>query len=733
MSILRIAVPAPLRRTFDYLPPPGCPDERLRPGTRVRVPFGRGRRVGILVERAETSELADSRLRRAEAVLDAEPLVSHELIALARWAGRYYHHPLGEVLAAMLPAPLRRGRPARPAGSRRWRLTEAGRAASPAELRGPRQAALLRRLGEHPEGLSAEALAAEPGDWRGALRALTAKGWAEATSALPCPSMPRDDEPEIAPQLNADQARAVACIGERLEGFRPWLLDGVTGSGKTEVYLRLIEQALAAGRQALVLVPEIALTPQLIRRFERRLAAPLVVLHSGLGEQERLSAWLAARAGRAPVVIGTRSAVFTPLAAPGVLIVDEEHDPSYKQQEGFRYSARDVAVVRARHLEVPVVLGSATPSLESLYNVERGRYGHLSLPERAGSARPPRIEVLDLRGKPVTAGLSAPLIEAMGEALTDGGQVLLFLNRRGYAPTLLCHECGWVAECRRCDAHLIFHQRQRRLRCHHCGAERPVEAQCPGCGAADLRPVGEGTERIEEALAARFPQVGIARIDRDTTRRRGALQALLEAARRGEHSILIGTQMLAKGHHFPNVTLVGVIDGDQGLFGADFRAAERMAQLILQVAGRAGRADRPGRVLVQTHYPEHPLLAILTREGYAAFARAVLAERRAARLPPVTALALLRAEAPAPQAPLRFLEAAAVLAGDLAPPEVTRLGPVPAPMERRAGRHRAQLLLQADDRGPLHALLEAWVPRLGELAEARRVRWSIDVDPQDML
>jgi primosomal protein N' (replication factor Y) len=420
------------------------------------------------------------------------------------------------------------------------------------------------------------------------------------------------------------------------------------------------------------------------------------------------------------------------LQKPGVIILDEEHDASFKQQDGFRYNARDLAVIRARELNIPVLLGSATPSLESLHNVERGRYQRLCLPERVGNALAPAIEVLDVRRQQLEAGLSAALMKRMETHLERGDQVLLFLNRRGFAPTLICHECGWLCQCRQCDAHMTLHLQRHRLICHHCTAEQPLTAACPVCGSVDLRALGQGTERIESVLKKRFPDIGIARLDRDNTRRKGSLQQLLQEIERGERRILIGTQMLAKGHHFPDVTLVGIVDADQGLFGADYRASERMSQQILQVSGRAGRADKAGTVIIQTHHPGHPLLHTLIKRGYGAFAKIALNERRSTGLPPFTCQALLRADAMQQDLPQIFLREAAELAAGWSS-GVELLGPVPAPMERRAGRYRAQLLLQAADRRSLHQLLEPWVDRLSGLKSARKVRWSLDVDPLDLL
>jgi len=727
-NILRVAVPSPLPRLFDYLPPPGF-QGTLRPGMRLRVPFGRTRQVAVLVELVAESELPRIQLRPALEVLDGEPLLPAELLALLGWAARYYHHPPGEVITTALPVLLRQGRAAQAQSAPLWQLSPPGREAlaDPALERAPRQRALLARLAAEPEGLRGDALRDLP-DWSGTARTLLKKGWLIRSDAPP-PAAPAGTPPELSEAQRAAVAAVVAALG----GFRSFLLEGVTGSGKTEVYLRIIQAALARGEQALVLVPEIGLTPQLLARFQARLPGPLAVLHSALGDRERLNAWLQARAGQARVVIGTRSAIFTPLARPGVIIIDEEHDPSFKQQEGFRYNARDLAVVRGRRLGIPVLLGSATPALESLHNARRERYQWLSLPERVGGAREAPIQLLDVRRQPMDQGISQPLAERIQKHLDHGGQVLLFLNRRGFAPTLICHECGWLAGCQRCDARLTLHtQRRHKLICHHCGFEQAVPTRCPECAGVDLKALGQGTERIEQYLQQHFGRFGIARIDRDSTRRKGSLEALLEDIHAGRRRVLLGTQMLAKGHHFPDVTLVGIVDADGGLFGTDFRASERMAQLILQVAGRAGRAERPGVVVVQTHHPGHPLLNTLVRDGYGAFARATLAEREAALLPPFSNQALLRADATDAQRPLSFLEDALARALETGV-QVELLGPVPAPMERRAGRYRAQLLVQAVARSVLHGFLDRWLPTLPACREARRVRWSLDVDPLDLL
>jgi len=730
--VLHVAVPVPLRRLFDYLPPPGPLPE---PGCRVRVPFGRRRLVGVVCAVSRHSELPDDRLRSALERLDDTPLLRAEDLALLSWTADYYHYPLGEVVAAALPVMLRQGRPARSRGLRRWRLSAAGQVADTNLLqRAPRQAELFAALrAAATAGMTRPELAKLPGTAGGALRALLRRGWVEEMDAAEAAAVAAGDAPSAAPglELNSAQRSAVETLAAA-RGFTAFLLDGVTGSGKTEVYLQAIAEVVGRGLQALLLVPEIGLTPQLLARVEERFGSAPAVLHSGLADGERLDGWLAARDGRAPVVVGTRSAIFVPLARPGLIVVDEEHDPSYKQQEGFRYHARDLAILRASRAAIPVLLGSATASLETLYNAERGRYRTLRLPQRAGVARPPRIDLVDMRGQRLVAGLSPKLLTALDEVLGGGGQALVYLNRRGFAPTLLCQACGWLAECRRCDARMTLHLGRGRLCCHHCGSERPPEAACPECGSGVLHPVGHGTERLEALLAARYRDHGVVRIDRDTTRRRGSLDAMLNGVHEGRYRLLVGTQMLAKGHDFPNVTLVGVVNADAGLFSTDFRASERVAQQIVQVVGRAGRAERPGRVLVQTYHPGHPLLQALVEHGYHAFAANALAERKAAAMPPYGHLALLRAEAAQADTALAFLEAAAARLESDRIAGIEVWGPVPAPMPRRAGQQRAQLLLLANRREHLQAILRGWAARIEGDPLARTVRWSLDVDPIEL-
>ena len=747
--VLRVAVPCPLRRWFEYLPPPGggaagaAAAARLLPGTRVKVPFGRSVRTGVILEAAQGSKIEAGRLREVAEVLDGEPSLPPPLLRLLTWAADYYHHPVGDVVRTALPVRLRGTRPAAPGpGESVWRLTPAAGADS--ELaRAPRQAAVVAALREAARtgggpGLDEARLAAAVPRWRPALRALVKKGWVEAAPAgRPAPA----GAPSKLAAPNGSQARAIGAIAAAAGSFRAFLLDGVTGSGKTEVYLAVIDRLVRAegaggnggGGQALVLVPEIGLTPQLVARFRAALPVPVTVLHSGMAAGERLKGWQAARAGESRVVIGTRSAVFTPLARPALIVVDEEHDPSYKQQEGFRYSARDLALMRGSIEGVPVVLGSATPSLETMHLAAAGRCRRLPLAERAAGARMPDLALHDVRRRPLAAGgLSERLIAAIDERLRRREQTLLFVNRRGFAPVVMCHDCGDAIECRHCDSRLVLHRADRRLRCHHCGAAQAVPPRCAGCGSPDLVSVGVGTQRLAEGLAERFPGARVLRVDRDSTRGRGELDRIVRAAREGGVDVLVGTQMLAKGHDFPRVTLVGVVDADAGLFSPDFRAPERVAQIVTQVAGRAGRGALAGEVIVQTRRPRHPLLGALAGEGYAAFAAEALAERSRARLPPFARLALLRADAPAAETSLRFLAEARRLAEGLRRPEVEAMGPVPAPMERRGGRYRAQLLLRSASRADLQAFLGAWVEGLGRIAGRRGLRWSLDVDPIDL-
>ncbi|MCW9023212.1 MAG: primosomal protein N' [Gammaproteobacteria bacterium] len=733
MLILQIAIPTPLRRQFDYLVPRGFDSANLQPGMRVKVPFGRRQTVGIILAIVDYSDVPANKLKPVQAILDTSPVLPTDILELLLWASRYYQHAIGEVMTHGLPALLRQGEPASGKGQTGWRITSVGQDSDPSELkRAARQAALLIQLQQAgSDGLDTASLNLSHSHWRPSMNKLLEKGWVEKFERSPL--VQRNTQTLQSPlSLNEAQQNAVDQLRANLGHFQSILLNGVTGSGKTEVYLQLIQTVLDRQQQVMVLVPEIGLTPQLVQRFTQRLACPIAVLHSGLNDTERLNAWLAASRGEAGVVIGTRSALFTPLKNPGLFILDEEHDLSFKQQDGFRYNARDLAIVRAQKSQVPIVLGTATPSLESLHNVERKRSLMLSLPQRAGEANPPTFRLLDIRSQKLEHGLGQQLLTGVQTCLERGQQALLFLNRRGFAPVIMCHDCSWHARCLRCDAHMTAHQGINRLRCHHCGSERPIPKTCPDCESENLSLVGAGTERVEEVLQQRFPDYKVLRIDRDSTRRKGSMQAMLDEIHQGKPMILLGTQMLAKGHHFPNVTLVGLLDADYGLFSADFRATERMGQLILQVAGRSGRAELPGEVLIQTHQPENPLLHLLMRHDYPSFSKALMEERKESELPPFTHLALLRAEAPAPQIALQFLQEAKALFDQTPMNDLFLFGPVPAPMERRAGRYRAQLLIQHSHRHALQQWLSVQIAKVETMKSARKVRWSIDVDPMEM-
>ena len=730
-TLLNVAINVPLSRQFDYLPPAAGPLPGA--GTRVLVPFGRRQLVGLVVGHSTDSELDHSRLKRADAVLDETPLLSEEALWLIRFTSDYYHHPIGEVAAAALPVLLRKGKALHPV-LEFVAISDGGAGADIDALtrRAPRQAELLSMLIDAGgNGIEADSLTEQLPNWRRVAKSLLEKGLitrfesraSESIASIPITS-------RAGPALNQQQQDALDRIRD-VDGFAAYLLDGVTGSGKTEVYLNLIADVLHEDQQVLVLVPEIGLTPQLVARFRDRLGIEPALLHSGLTDLERLSAWRNASTGDARLVVGTRSAIFAPLPNAGLIIVDEEHDHSFKQQEGLRYSARDLAIARAKHSDIPVILGSATPTLEMLQHCRAGYYTRLSLPERAGNAIPPVIRLVDLNSAPSDDGLSELLAAAIDKHLANNGQALLFLNRRGFAPTLICPTCRHIAECLRCDSRMTVHAREQKLKCHHCGASRVLDETCSECGSP-VRPLGAGTERLESALRNRYPDKTVTRIDSDSMQRKGAMHEALSAATSGDADILVGTQMLSKGHHFPNLSLVGIINADQGLFGTDFRSDERMAQAIVQVAGRAGREERPGEVLVQTAFPEHPFWQRLISGGYARVADDALSERDAAHWPPFSRLALIRAAAHKRADALAFLESARRHVERLDDNRLRVLGPVDAVMARRAGRYRTQLLLQTSDRRALHAVLRQLRPILEAEPSARKVRWSIDVDPVEL-
>ena len=725
---LKVALPVPVPGLFDYLGGDRHVDRHWI-GCRVRVPFGNRSLVGWVAD-IGPAESADGNLKAIADRLDPSPLLAGEALASLQWTARYYQAPLGEVIAAAVPAQLREGKPLPDLSVPAWRLTEAGAAGWEA-LRRNSQPRRLAEILAQGQCLEAE-LDRQLPRWRPAMRTLEARGWVDAL-ALP-PQAPSGRAAGDGPALHPAQRDCLQALRAQA-GFAAHLIEGVTGSGKTEIYIQAVLDCLARGKQALVLVPEIGLTPQTLARFRARLPVPMHVLHSNLADGERARAWAAMAGGTGRVLLGTRSAVFTPMPEGGLIVIDEEHDGSYKQQDGFHYHARDVAIVRAKAMDAPVILGSATPSLESLRNAEAGRYMLHRLPERAGAAKPPQVRVADIRKLRLQHGLGQAMLDGIAACLKAGGQALVFKNRRGYAPALLCHDGGFTAMCPRCDATLTLHAGQKRLHCHHCGHQKPKPPACPDCGSLTLQPQGYGTERLEEALATAFPDVPCIRVDSETTRRRDGLAKRLAEAGDGP-AILVGTQILAKGHDLPNLRFVGVVGVDESLYSADFRAHEKLAQLLVQVAGRAGRAGHAGHVLIQTHHPGHPLLTGLLQGGYPAFVRDALPERQQAELPPFTHMALLRCESVHQEAAAAFLEeASAVFAGERrrGGRTVHSSGALPAGMPRRAGRHRWQLTLNARDRGDLQRLLAAALPKVRALSSSRKVRWSIDVDPCDFL
>ena len=728
MNIVRVALAVPLPRFFDYLYPPD-----LTPivGGRVLVPFGSQKRVGIVVDLPASSDVAKEKLKPIIDVLDAESLFNSTTWDWLAWSANYYRAALGDVLFQALPVKLRNGESAVKNDRTFWRITDLGKQAL--ELGALKRAKkqiealnllLTQDLEKGNNEISSAIWSALKGkDYVEEIIVPTEqKSWQQTLGNNPLVNL------DNRLTLNKQQALAFSQLIFQ-EGFNVWLLEGVTGSGKTEIYLQYIEEVLKKGKQVLVLVPEIGLTPQTVRRFQARFNVEIDVLHSNLNDTQRLNVWERARTGQSAIVIGTRSALFTQFSDLGLIILDEEHDGSFKQQDGWRYHARDLGIVLAQKLNIPILLGSATPSLESVNNVQNGKYHHLVLSKRAGNATALRQFVIDLKHQRIQNGLSEPLLQRMQEHLEKGNQVLLFLNRRGFAPVLLCHECGWIDECHHCEKPYTYHQHQRVLRCHHCGAQKTVPMQCGHCGSTHLVTTGLGTEQLEETLKARFPQYNIARIDRDSTARKGKLEGYLEDIQQGKSQILIGTQMLAKGHHFPNVTLVALVNVDNALFSLDFRAEERLAQLYVQVAGRSGRAEKQGEVVLQTHYPDHPLLTTLLEKGYQVFAEETLKLRHNMGLPPFSFQALFKAQCRHSEEAENALSQLASFFYEQKIEGLQVLGPIPAPFSKKAGQYRWQLLLQHASRKQLQAALSRYSP---ELIKSSQVRLILDVDPLDL-
>lgn len=723
--IAQIAFPIHLHRTFDYLIPDNLSSD-LKIGTRVEVPFGRQIKIGIVMELSKTSPFELSKLKPIHRLLDKTSIFSPELWKLLKWSASYYHYPIGEILFHALPVLLRQGKSTEPKKIENWHLTQEGQTFDASQLkRAKKQQAIFTAIQQN-----------EPIDSTTAtlkiLRQLEERGllystWSDEVKTKPWIELYKLNESNLI--LNDEQSLAIQTI-KQAKGFAPFLLEGVTGSGKTEVYLNVIAPILAQGKQVLVLVPEIGLTPQTMKRFVERFNVPIVMLHSQLTDKARFEIWQKTKNNEIALIIGTRSAIFSPFADLGLIVIDEEHDNSYKQQDGFRYHARDLAMIRAHENKIPIILGSATPSFETLHNADQNRYQRLSLTQRAGSGSFVRENIIDIRGLSLIAGISSPLMTQIEKELSQDNQVLLFLNRRGFSPVLMCHDCGWIAECPNCDHAFNYHQKKALLICHQCHLQRQIPHQCIDCGSTHLMPIGVGTEQIEVALKERFPDIPILRIDRDTTQKKQAFHQYLEQIAKGGKQILIGTQMLAKGHHFPDVTLVGILDVDGALYSSQFKATEHFAQLYTQVSGRAGREAKKGKVILQTHHPEHTLLLTLLKEGYLSFAKEALREREMLSLPPFSYHALLRAADKNNQDALMFLQKVAQHLEQINPSrQLWILGPVPTSQIKKAGYFLYQIVLQHQDRIALKKLLTQLVLELETWDETKKIKWFLEVDP----
>lgn len=721
MLIAHIALPVPLYQLYDYrLTQPA------EVGMRVKVPFGKRDAIGVIVNIDQQTDVPIECLKDISEIIDNQPLFTPAVWQLLNWAVSYYHFPIGEVIFHAMPVLLRQGKQASKAEIKQWQLTELGKNCDLKSLsRSYKQQLLLTSLKN--KTFSENDFSAN------IFHQLEKKQLIKQVSVTP-DTVEWQSHFSTNPtsiRLNEEQAKAIASVNKQNQKFNVFLLEGITGSGKTEVYLNILSNILSAGKQALILVPEIGLTPQTIKRFKQRFNAPIDILHSGLTDKQRFEVWLRSRYGENAIVVGTRSALFTPFKHLGMIIIDEEHDNSYKQQEGWRYHARDLAIIRAKIENIPIILGSATPSLETLNNAQNQKYQLLQLTQRAGDASLAQQSILDIRGLVLCAGLSQPLIDQIKKHLSNNNQVMLFLNRRGFSPSIICHDCGWIAECPRCDMPYTYHQKQHKLICHYCDTPRALPHQCPKCGSTHLIPIGFGTEQLEKQLEILFPNIKISRIDRDTVSKKGALDNYLKEIQQGGAHILVGTQILAKGHHFPDVTLVGIVDVDGALFSSDFRATERFAQIYTQVSGRAGREAKTGEVILQTYHPDHPLLNVLLSKGYQEFAKFTLQERRQTHLPPFSYQVMIRAADRNNHHAPNFLQQIHDWLKSLDDHRLWQLGPMPSNQPKKAGYYRWQLLLQHTHRQQLQHILDQLVISIDKWSETSKVRWSIDVDPID--
>ena len=729
---IQVAIPVPMRQLFTYQVPKTLSLPEIKVGERIVVPFGSRKVIGIVIDAQAQCNFDVKKVKSITGRLNDNFNLSQSLVSFLQLCAHYYHHPVGDVFQQALPILLRKIENISLSPPMVWQAQtpneDKNNILAKLAKKAAKQYDLYQMINSH-HGISWVELRTL-GYSKAQLNALHSKDLIIETEQVVSQFTWQQDTLNQADKLvlSSEQAIIVSAINSSLASFSCHLIDGVTGSGKTEVYLQAMEDVLANNQQVLVIVPEIGLTPQTLSRFEQRFNVPIALHHSGLNDKERLTTWLSAQQGCAAIIIGTRSAIFTPLHNLGLIIIDEEHDSSLKQQDSFRYHGRDMAILRARQLDIPIVLGSATPSFESLQNALSDKYSYHQLHNRAGKSIKAKMTLIDMNQQQVEFGLSGTLKHEMKKTLARGEQVLLFLNRRGYAPAINCQECHWLADCQRCDKPYTLHQKQQLLICHHCGSQKRIPPQCPSCGSVRIAPLGQGTEQLESRLEELFPDSSIVRIDRDSTRKKGELAKLLQEVSDKKHQLLVGTQMLAKGHHFPDVTLVAVLDVDGALFSFDFRASEQMAQLMIQVAGRAGRASKPGQVLVQSNFVDHPLLQDLVHNGYHHFAHQALTERKQARLPPFTFQALLRADASYPSYPENFLRA--LTQQPLTGCEFA--GPVPAAMEKKAGKFRYHLIIQAKSRKELHYGILQLLALIPKNEWQGKVRWSLDIDPIDL-
>ena len=727
-SFASFAIAIPLYRVFDYAI---APDARMQTGLRYRLPFGRGRKTGILVSTQAASDIPPDRIKSALECLDEAPVLSEHMIQLANWLAEYYLQPPGEVLFQCLPSYLRTAKRIKPSRVKYWHALPV-KAALRERLRSrsPRQFEILAAIEQAPEGLNAAQLKIINVGWHSPVRALESKQaikWAWSKPAA------NNLVQQVAPELNREQSQVYGRLKSRLANFSVHLLDGITGSGKTEVYFRLIQDQLAQQRQVIYLVPEIGLTTQLIERVEQRFGAQFVSSHSGLTDWQRFQAWDRFRRGEVNIMLGTRSCLFSQCDRLGLIVIDEEHDSSYKQEDGIRYHARDVAIKRAQMLDIPIVLGSATPSLESLHNCERERYSVYRLLHRPTPHAPPRPRLIDTSHLKLVSGCSPTVFQRIEHHLSQGGQVLLYLNRRGYAPVVMCHECGWQANCRQCDSRLTLHYSVSQLLCHHCGEAQKIPAVCPECGNDEIKHYGIGTEQLEQGLKQRFDRFPLIRLDRDSVTSRDEFARRIGKLRDGEPCLLIGTQMIAKGHDYPGITLSVILDADQALFSASYRASERLVQTAYQVGGRSGRGDRKGEALIQTRFTEHPLMQALVNDNYREIAKSILQERKMLGFPPYSRVVIFRADALSLDRSMARLEQIGLcLQASVQKYGVKCIGPIPALMTRRIGRYRAQLCLMSDNIQQLRQVLREAMPAIKNIPSTHSVKWVVDVDAFDL-